>query len=65
MSESRQYSAALFIVGAGVFGAVAIVLVPGLFEEFRTGRLFATLALMVGVIVFAIAAKRNRGQITQ
>lgn len=57
-------SAAYIIVG-GVLGAVAILLVPGLFEEFRPGRLATILGLMVGVAVFAVAAKRNREQMTQ
>lgn len=65
MSKPHEYRAALFILGVGVLGAVAILLVPGLFEEFRTGRLVALLALMVGVIGFAIAAKRNRKQMTE
>lgn len=65
MRKSREYRAALFIIGVGVLGAVATLLVPGLFEEFRPGWLVAILALMVGVVAFAIAAKRNRGQITE
>ena len=64
MSKSSENRAALFIIGAGVLGMAAVVLVPGLFEEFRTGRLVATLVLMVGVIAMAGAAKRNREQAT-
>ena len=64
MSKPSANRAALFIIGAGVLGAVTVVMVPGLFEGFRTGRLVAVLVLMAGVITLAGVAKRNREKVT-
>lgn len=60
MNRIREYRAAFFIFGVGVLSAVAIVLISGLFEEFRVGQFFAIVALFVGMVSFAIAANRNR-----
>lgn len=59
MSKSPEKRASRFIIGVGVLSAVAVLLVPGLFEEFRTGRLVAIIALIIVASVFAIAAKHN------
>lgn len=65
MSKSVEYRAALFIMLASLLACVAILLVPGLVENFRTGRLLTILALLVGTAPFAILAKRNRDQLTE
>lgn len=64
MNRIHEYRAAFFILGSGVLGAVAIVLIPGLFEEFRTGRLVTILGLTAGAVGLAIAAKWSRRRIT-
>lgn len=65
MSRSVEYMAALFIIFAGLLSCVAILLVPGLIENFRSGRFLAISALLVGTAFFAILAKRNRDQLIE
>lgn len=65
MSKSREYSGAALIMCAAVLGAVTILLVPGLFEDFGAGRLITILVLTVGMGAFAVAAKRKREQLSE
>lgn len=65
MSRSVEYRTALFIVLASLLGCVAILLVPGLVENFGAGRLLTIFALLVGAASFAILAKRSRDQLTE
>jgi len=60
MNRTQKYRKAVFIAGVGLFGAIAVVLIPGLFAEFRTGRLIAVLVLLAGIVVFAVAANLPR-----
>jgi Flp pilus assembly protein TadB len=59
MSGSNESRAAFFILSVGVLSAVAIMLIPGLFVEFHTGRLFIIAGLLLAVAGCAIAASRN------
>lgn len=65
MNEPREYLAAFFILGVAALSAVAIVLIPGLFEEFQAGRLVIIAGLMGAAVGCAVAAKRNRRLITE
>lgn len=65
MSRAVEYRAAVFIMLAAILACVAILLVPGLFENFRTGRLLTILVLLVGTASFAALAKRNRDQLAE
>lgn len=65
MSRSAEYRAALFIILAGLLSCVAVLLVPGLVDNFRTGRLLTISALLIGTAFFAILAKRNRNQLSE
>ncbi|MBO0596308.1 hypothetical protein I2485_13900 [Nesterenkonia sp. E16_7] len=52
--------AVIFILAVAVLGAVAVLLVPGLFEEFQAWRLVSIVVLLAAAIGFGIAARRNR-----
>ena len=65
MNTTREYRPAFFIIAAALLGAPAVILVPGLFEDFGTTRLVAVLGLMAGAVCFAVAAVRNRRAGTQ
>ncbi|KAD3720614.1 hypothetical protein GD627_07350 [Arthrobacter yangruifuii] len=60
MNTTREYRPAFFIIGAALLAAAAVILVPGLFDDFGTPRLVAVLALTAGAVCFAVAAVRNR-----
>ena len=65
MNTIREYRPAVFIIGAALLGAAAVILVPGLFDDFGTPRLVAVLALTSGAVCSAVAALRNRRAGTQ
>ncbi|MCC3265208.1 hypothetical protein MUG94_10130 [Arthrobacter gengyunqii] len=60
MNTTREYRPAFFIIGAALLGVLAVILTPGLFDEFGTARLVAVLALTAGAVCFAVAAVRLR-----
>lgn len=62
MSKYAQSLAAFSIMGAAILGAVAVLLVPALFEEFRIGRLTVIVFLLVGALGFGTVAKWSRNQ---
>lgn len=63
MNRPGDYGTALFIIASAVLGAVAIMLVPGLFEELRAARLITIAVLMAGAVVLGVVARRNRQQL--
>lgn len=65
MGKSREYLAAFFILGVAALSAVAMMLVPGLFEEFQAGRLVIIMGLLGAAGSCAVAAQRNRRIITE
>jgi len=65
MNKSREYLAAVFILGVAAFSAAAIMLIPGLFEEFQAGRLVIIAGLMGAAFGCSVPAKRNRRLITE
>jgi len=65
MNKSREYLAAFFILGVAALSAVAIILVPGLVEEFQAGRLVIIAGLLGAAGGCAVVAKRNRRLITE
>ena len=60
MNTTREYRPALLIIGAALLGALAVILTPGLFENFGTIRLVTVLVLTAGALGFAVAAVRSR-----
>lgn len=60
MNINREYRPAFFIIGAALLGTLAVILTPGLFDEFGTARLAAVLALTAGAVCCAVAAGRVR-----
>lgn len=65
MNRSREYLAAFFILGVAALSVGAIMLIPGLVEEFKAGRLGIIVGLMGAAGGCAVAAKRNRRLITE
>lgn len=57
---SPERRAVIFILAVAVLSAVSILLVPGLFEEFRAGRLVTIVVLLAAATGLAVAARRNR-----
>lgn len=60
MKMNREYRPAFLIIGAAFLGALAVILTPGLFENFGAVRLVTVLALTAGAICCAVAAGRSR-----
>ncbi|MCC3271340.1 hypothetical protein MUK71_09505 [Arthrobacter zhangbolii] len=60
MNTTREYRPAFFIIGAALLGALAVILTPGLFENFGSVRLVTVLVLTAGALCFAVAASRSR-----
>ena len=65
MNTVHEYRPAFFIIGAALLGAVAVMLVPGLFDDFGASRFVAVLVLTAGAVCCAVAAVRNRRAGTQ
>ena len=60
MTTTREYRPAFFIIGAAFLGALAVILTPGLFENFGSVRLVTVLVLTAGALCFAVSASRSR-----
>lgn len=60
MNTLGDHAASICIIACALLGAVTVLLVPGLFAQFESGRLVIISILVAISLAFGIAAKRRR-----